>query len=396
MNTSYIFKPRWPVLTVGLRPFYLAAGLFAALSLPLWIAQIRGLVRIQGYLQFLTWHSHEMLFGFAAAVLAGFLLTAARQWSSLPTPQGAALAGMVLLWMLGRVFMLTGPPVPGALVDAAFLPTLALSVCIPLWRSRNLHSLALVTLVLGALTLANSTFHLAHLGVWAAELEPLSIIVALDVMVLLMTVMGGRIIPAFIANAAPGAGARRRTGVERAAVGSVFLILAGDVLSIWTTLPAMLWVTLLAGAALIHGWRLLLWNPWATRSNVLLLVLPLSYAWIPVAFAIRASSMVTENIPPALAIHALGVGAMGGLMLAMMTRSALGHSGRPLVAGPADLLAYMLLHSAALIRVFLPLAYPQLYSTALMASALCWTGAFTVFLLRYFGILTQPRIDDAP
>lgn len=395
MQLPPIDNARYPLLSVGLRPFYLMAALFAALSLPLWLAQLNGLVHLQGYLQFLAWHSHEMLFGFAAAVIAGFLLTAVRQWSSLPTPQGTALAAMVLLWVTGRVMMLTGPAVPGALVDAAFLPLLAATICIPLWRSRQLHSLALVSLVLGVLVLANGTFHLAHLGLWAVELESISLIVAIDMIALLMTVMGGRIIPAFTNNAVPEAGAQRSVAVERAAVGSVILVVVADLLSLWAILPAMLWVILLAGAALVHGWRIALWNPWATRRNALLWILPVSYAWIPVALAIRACAQIMDGIPPALWVHALGVGAMGGLMLAMMTRSALGHSGRPLVAGTADVLAYVLLHAAAVIRVFVPLGWPQLYPAALTTSALCWTAAFAIFVMRYFAILTQPRIDGA-
>lgn len=384
---------QWPVLAVGLRPFFLVAAVFAVLALPLWMAQLRGVVGFEGYLQSLSWHRHEMLFGFASAVVAGFLLTAVRHWTDLPTPTGAPLGGLVLLWVLGRVFVLTGPAPLGAVLDALFLPTLTVAVAVPIWRSRKLRSFAVVA-ILALLALANGVFHLAHLGVVPARLESLCILVALDLIALLMVVIGGRVIPVFIANALPQAGPRRVPGVEMLSVGSMVLILIADVLSAWFALSSTLVVGLFSVGALAQVLRLWLWNPLATRREALLWVLPLSYAWIAVALALRASSVMVESVSPALATHALGVGAMSGLMLAMMTRSALGHTGRALEGGAIEAAMFLLIQAAAALRVFLPLLWPEGYQTSLYASASCWTAAFALFLLRYLGILTRPRLDE--
>ncbi len=386
---------RWPVLTVGLRPFYLGAAGFAVLALPLWVAQLSGMVGLEGYLQGLSWHRHEMLFGFASAVIAGFLLTAVRHWTELPTPTGGSLGALVLLWGLGRVLVLSGPASLGAVVDALFLPTLAVVVAVPIWRSRKTRSFAVVAM-LAVLALANGMFHLSQLGAIPARFGSLATLVGLDVIALLMTVIGGRIIPAFLANALPQAGTRRLAGIERVAVGSMVAILIADVLGAWFAVSPMLVAALLGVGALAQLARLWLWNPLATRGEALLWMLPLSYAWIPVALALRAGGIMGEGVYAAVATHALGVGAMSGLMLAMMTRSALGHTGRALEAGVSEMSIFWLIQAAAAIRVFLPLAWPEGYQFSLYASASCWTAAFVIFLSRYLGILTRPRIDEKP
>ena len=388
-------KPHKPVfLALGFRPFYLLAAIFAALALPLWIASYAGWLQWGGYLQGTNWHSHEMIFGFAPAVMAGFLLTAARNWTGQPTPTGAKLGMLASLWIMARVAAVTGPALVAAMLDAAFLPALGVVIALPIWRSRNVRNFKIL-LVLSLLTAANVAYHLSYLNWWPAEVMPLAITAALDVITILMAIIGGRVIPAFTANAVAAAQPRHIKSVEVAALGSLVLILTADILAYWRALAPQVWVILLVTAAVAHGIRLVLWQPQRTIHNMLLCMLPLAYVWIPVSLALRATVQVW-GISAAAPTHALTIGAISSLMLAMMTRSALGHTGRNLSAGWAETSAFLLLQLAAVVRVgatFIPAPY---YRDAVFTACILWLLAFTAFLLRYWAILTRPRIDGRP
>ena len=384
-----------PVFALGFRPFYLAASGFAVLAVPLWVAQYHGLFFVDGSLSGAAWHAHEMVFGFAAAVLAGFLLTAVRQWTGLPTPTGPVLAAMVGLWAAGRVLVVVGPSGLAAVVDVAFLPAVALAIALPILRSGNRRNLFVVALV-GVLAAANLVFHLDHLGVVRAGAGGQAIRLAFDVLAILMAVIAGRVVPMFTRNGVPAARPRRMLPIEIAALGTLFAILVIDAID----MAGVLWagsavsVAVLAGiGAVAHAARLWLWDPLATRREPLLWSLPLAYAWLPVALALRAGAAATDAVAPALGDHALGIGAMGGLMLAMMTRSALGHTGRALKAGPAETAGYLMIACAALLRVAGSLVVPAHWTAALVASSVCWSAAFLVFFIRYWPILTRPRPD---
>ncbi len=380
---------------LGFRPFYLAAGLFAVVAVPIWVTAYAGQAALDGYLSGAAWHSHEMLFGFAPAVIAGFLLTATRQWTGRSTATGMALAGLVALWVAGRVLVFTGPSTIAPVVDGSFLPMLALAVGIPIWKSRNRRNLFVVG-ILATLALTNVLFHLDQAGLVGSGIGGSAIRLALNLLAILMAVMGGRIIPAFTANAIPSAKPRRLAVVEAASIGLLVFVLVADLLaprwpigSPW--LPAILIV-----AAAAHGLRLALWSPLATRPQPLLWCLPLSYGWIPVALVLRAAALFSPDIDPLLATHALAIGAMGGLMLSMMTRSALGHTGRPLVAGWAEISAFVLIQAAVLFRIVPDLIWPAAHLTAVGLSSACWSAAFLVFVIRYAPILTRPRVDGRP
>jgi uncharacterized protein involved in response to NO len=382
---------RHPILALGFRPFYLLAGLFATLALPLWIASYLGLAPMGALPSGMAWHVHEMAFGFATAVMAGFLLTAVPNWTGQQTPTGASLAGLAVLWVLARVLALTGPTTAAMLVDIAFLPVLGVTIAIPIWRSRNVRNFKIVA-VLAGLAIANILYHLAQLNMLPAGLMRVAITAALDVITLLMAIIGGRIIPAFTANAVSAARPRRMPSVEALSFGSLVLILAAGILGIWYPLPAGVWLVLLTTAALAHAVRLLLWDPLATRRNALLWMLHAAYAWIPITMALRACAQAFA-IPPAAAFHALTVGGMSGLMVAMMMRTALGHTGRALTAGSAEIAVFALVQAAAIGRVLAGFIRPEFYQGAVVGSGILWSLAFVVFLFRYWPILTRPRID---
>jgi uncharacterized protein involved in response to NO len=195
----------------------------------------------------------------------------------------------------------------------------------------------------------------------------------------------------FTNNGVPGAGAERRPWVERLALGGILALLVLDVAGIGGRVLA----GLALAVAAVHAVRLALWRPWRTLRTPLVWILHLSYAWVPVHLLLRALAAV-EWIAPAFAIHALTIGVIGGMTLGMMTRTARGHTGMPLAAGPAEVAIYALVHVAALLRVFGGLAWPQGYLETLSVSAACWTAAFTIYFARYAPRLTRPRADGKP
>jgi uncharacterized protein involved in response to NO len=353
---------------------YLLAGAYAALAVPLWALQYAGWLPGGG----VHWHAHEMLFGYAFAVIAGFLLTAVRAWTGLGTPAGAPLAVIAALWLAARALALAAPAA-AAMVDAAFAVAVAWGIGRPLLLARNRNGFFVaIVLALGAASIAFQ----AH--------PRLALALGLDMVLLVMAVVGGRVIPGFTNNALPGAGARRLQWIETGALGSVLLLLFLDL----SNFEKAAGVVALCGAAL-HGARLALWAPLKTRAKPILWILHLSYAWIVVHLALRGLAAY-ELAPAALATHALTVGAIGGLTLGMMTRTARGHTARPLAAGRAEVAAYVLVQLAAALRVFLPLALPAAYPAAVALSAILWSAAFTVFVVTYYPILTRPRLDGKP
>jgi uncharacterized protein involved in response to NO len=386
-------QPPSAFLSIGFRPFYLGAALFAAVSVALWIAAYLFAAPLPTAYPAYLWHMHEMLFGFGVAVMAGFLLTAVRNWTGRMTPSGAGLAGLFGLWVLGRLAPFTGSALLYALVDSAFLPCVAALLAVPIWRSGNVRN-AFVIGILAALWICNLTFHVAVLGGIAAPHIQTSITVAADVVLLLMIIIGGRIIPAFSANAIPGPGPRTWRAVEVTSIGLVLVITLLDIANLVASDAMRSAQTLLLyAAAAVHLLRLIGWRPWRTRANVLLLVLPLSYLWIPVHLLLRAYLGGMPGVLTPVAAHALFVGAMAGLMLSMMTRSALGHTGRPLQAGPAEVACFLFVQLAAVLRVAGPWIVPDQAELPIALSAILWCAAFAIFVFAYVPILFRPRVE---
>jgi uncharacterized protein involved in response to NO len=360
------------LFALGFRPLYLLAGLYAALAVPVWALQFSGALPGAN----LYWHAHEMLFGYAFAVIAGFLLTAVRVWTQRSTPSGVPLALIALLWLAARLAALQSLLV-SSLIDMAFAVAVAWGIGAPILASRNRNwFFILLVLALGAASIAFQAW------------PRIALAAGLDVVLLVIAIMGGRVIPAFTNSAVTGAGARRDPWVERAALGSVILILALDLLQ----LPAW-WAALLA--AIAHAARLALWAPWATRGRPILWILHLSYAWVVVHLALRGLAGL-DLVASGLATHALTVGVIGGLTLGMMTRTSRGHTARPLKVGAWETAAYVLVHVAALTRVLVPLIWAEGYVFLVGLSAVLWSAAFAIFTVVYIPILTRPRLDGQP
>jgi uncharacterized protein involved in response to NO len=382
------------VLALGFRPFYLAAAGFAALAVPVWLLSYTGKLHVSNGLSGFAWHIHEMLFGFAPAVFAGFLLTAVRNWTGQATATVLPLAMLVLLWAAGRILLVTGPYTVAAAVDVMFLPVLGFAIALPILKSNNSRNVKLLG-ILGALTFLNACFHLAYLGHLSGQWLPASYTTALDVVAVLIAVMAGRVIPAFTASAVPDANPQRHQGLEVIALGTLIALAIVDLVAPWWTVSGSALVVLLASACIAHAFRLAFWVPLRTRGDALLLMLPLAYAWLPVYLGLRAAASVGIG-PPAAATHALTIGAMGGLMVAMMMRSALGHTGRALRAGKSEITIFLLILFAALTRVSITVLIPAWQVHAAVVSGILWALGFGMLFIVYWPRLTRPRVDGKP
>lgn len=376
----------WPVLRLGFRPFYLGAAAFAVVGIAAWYPVYMGRLPVAPGLSPLLWHAHEMVFGFVAAVVVGFLLTAGRVWTRLATPRGPLLGALFVLWALGRVAAFTGPPAVFLLLDGSFLPIVAGLFIALLLRSRNARN-AGVGAVLAALALANLAFHLALMG--CLPIDPMrALFAAIALIVVLESIIASRVVPNFTMNAVPGlklALSPRRDLLTTATTGAGLLLWACG-------LAAHASIAVLALAALLQAWRLVSWKPWRTLGQPMLWVLHLACAWIPVGLGLLAASQAGW-IAQSPALHALTVGSMGGLIIGMITRTARAHTGRPLRAAPDEVLAYLLLFAAALVRVFVVQTLPGWSLQALVASGALWLAGFTLYLARYLPWLLRARLD---
>ena len=374
---------------LGFRPFYLLAGMFATLGIALWTVQTAGWLGARSIVAGPLWHAHEMLFGYAFAVIVGFLFTAVRNWTNLPTPSGAALAAIATLWICARVLAITPYALAAAAFDVVFALAAATGIAAPLLRSRNRRNYLFIVLLLG-LGLANLAFHIGMAGAFDLPLR-LGLQTGLDIVLLIMVIMAGRVIPMFTMNGVRGVSCRRVPVVERLAPTSVVALLASHLF----TAPAIIIASVAGFAAIVHGVRLILWRPWRTLGTPIVWILHFSYGWIVIALALHALA-AWDLVPASVATHAITVGAIGGMTLGMMTRTTRGHTGRPLESSRAEVFCYIAIQLAAAVRVFGPLTSPSLYLQSIIASGFLWSMSFGVFTVTYWPILSRPRIDGRP
>ena len=378
---------------LGFRPFFLLAGIAACLLVPVWIYGYISSYSWFGYYGALTWHSHEMLFGYSVAVVAGFLLTAVRNWTGMQTPDGIALGGLLLLWLAGRVLPLFSGILADrviALVDVAFLPVLAATLSVQLIRRRQKHNLVF-PLVLTALTIANILVHLQRLGLTQTTANS-GTYLAVYLLVLLIAIVAGRVIPFFTEKGlAAGVTTRQWLPVEILAFGSLIILAVLEL----THAPPIA-VMLVAGLAAIgHGIRLWGWYRKAVWRVPLLWVLHLGYAWLVAGFLLQTLS-AAGLVNPLLAIHAYTAGGIGTITLGMMARVALGHTGRALQVGAAMTMAFILVTLAAISRVFLPVIDIGHSRAWIVLAGIFWSVAFAIFVISHARVLIQPRVDGRP
>lgn len=340
----------------------------------------------------LWWHAHEMIFGFACAIIVGFLLTAVQTWTGIPGTRGKMLSAVFALWLSARLAMFL--PLPALLVmllDTSFLLVAAVLFARPLIKTRMFRNLVFVIALL-VLMLLNLASHLALSG----HGKPLVYFHAATLaIVLIITVMGGRVIPLFTANALQIPQKPTLAFVELCAIVPILLLAAFALLG-FSSLPEWL-IALTAGiAAIAHSYRLYRWFDRGILNQPILWSLHLAYAFIPLALLLMAMQTLDASISTSLVMHSFTIGGIGGLILAMIARVALGHTGRKLVLPRLLPSAFMLLFTGGLLRVLLPWVSMDLYSIAITAAALCWSLAFSIYLFSYTPFLLSPRADNKP
>jgi uncharacterized protein involved in response to NO len=384
---------RWVPFAYGFRPFFLLAGVFAAVGMSAWLW-----IYTTGSSPFLPlphhlWHSHEMLFGFIGAAVAGFVLTAVPSWTGSRGFAGAPLITLVILWFAGRIAFAFFGALPLMFVIAAeilFLPAVIATIAPSLLRTRNRNMVLLLVIV--AFWAADLFFlHAVHAGDFAAASAALR--AGIDVILLLMTIIAGRVVPPFTANALRKRGMdvslRSRTTIERGVIVAMIAYLAVDIFSA----NRMLIVAVSAIAATLHLVRISGWHSIKSRHDPVVWILHIAYLWLPIGLTLRALSLSGGFAWAAYWQHALAAGAAATMILAIMTRASLGHTGRPLAVAPATTVAYVALILAITVRVFGPALLPMSYPAILLAAGSLWVLTFLLFAVVYVPILLGPRVD---
>jgi uncharacterized protein involved in response to NO len=379
------------LLSAGFRPFFLAAALWAAFGVPLWLAAYTGGLVLPTRLAPWVWHAHEMIFGFAAASVAGFLLTAIPNWTGRLPLQGPPLAMLVLLWALGRIGVLIsagiGAPAAAA-ADLCFPFAFLAVVAREILAGKNWRNLPVV----GALSLlfaGNALVHLDALGI--ANTAALGDRIGIATLLMLISLVGGRIIPSFTHNWLAKFRPDARRPAPQGRLDLAVLTGTAVALAVWAGTPeaaATSWV--LAAAGIAVALRLSRWRGLRTAREPLLLILHIGYAWLALGLLLLGLNGVFTIVPLPAALHALTVGAIGTMTLAVMTRASLGHTGHPLSAGPITTAIYLLITIAAVLRVLSPLAGERADLTLWLAGV-SWIGAFGLFAIFYGSILVRPR-----
>lgn len=383
-----ISTPLQTLFSHGFRPLFLGAGLFAILATAAW------LLVLMGYSPLplgnpLLWHSHEMLVGFVGAAMGGFLLTAVPNWTGSAPLRGTGLVVLCLLWLAGRLAAAAAEVLPlavVAIVDLSFSVMLIISITNAVVKGGNRRNYPILGLI-GLTVLLNGCYHVAPwLGV-----NPLTFLyLYIHVVLLLITIIGGRITPNFTANWLKQRGAvrlpRRYLALEVATIALTVAVGLSD--SLWPGSGASGLCALAAAAA--HGLRLSQWRGLATRGEPLMVVLHVGYGWLVVGYGLLAMSVFMAELPRSAALHTLTLGAIGTMIIAVMSRASLGHTGRPLTASRLLALAFALVSVAALLRLGAGL-WMSLYTPLIHASGGVWIAAFGLFVLLFAPMLLRPR-----
>lgn len=380
----------------GFRPFFLLAALYAPTAVTVWLLVLAGLLPDPGYMGGPLLHSHEMVFGFAVAGVLGFLTTALPNFAGAVPLTGRPLAALAATWLAGRLALWTADGLPPLLVAAADLALVPLALVL-LLRSlppRPNRRMLIFPALFALFEVANGLTHAEALG-WSTGTGAAGVSLGINVIAILVAIIGGRIIPSFTANALRAAGLPRLPrsfrALDAAAIGAT-AALALAMLAFGDG-PIVGTVALLAGLA--NAARLAFWRGAQTVRTPILFVLHVGYGWLAAAQLLRAAADLAGLLPASAALHALTVGCFGTMMLAVMSRAALGHTGRAIRAHPLTVAAYVSVSAAAFLR-FAVAMLPDAQMTLLTGAAVSWIAAFAFFLAVYAPILWSPRLDGRP
>ena len=380
----------WAPLALGFRPFFLLAALAAVLLMLVWVPSWRGGLAPPAYYDPIAWHSHEMLFGYTVAVIAGFLLTAVRNWTGIETWTGPRLGVLALVWLLGRLSpWVEGIPVwLSVSLDVVFLPLLAVSLVKPLWQGKNRVNRVFL-LLLGMMALCNVLSHLQLNGMAGGLGDGRKIM--LDLILMLIVLVAGRVLPFFTRSVLPGFQPVSRPWVEKASFLLLGLIVVAELLRLPAAVLAACWL-LFSPLQLL---RLSGWFEWRALRLPVLWVLHAGYTWLSLGSLLYGLSLL-GLFTSSGALHALTVGVVGVFTMGMMARVSRGHTGRPINVSTLTASSFVLMNVAALTRVFGPAIRPEQYVLWVDLSAGLWVLAFGLFVLRYAPVLLRPRVDGRP
>lgn len=384
-----------PVLRGGFRPFFFLGALWAMIVVALWMLALAGTITLPTYLDPLAWHRHEMLFGYLGAVIAGFLMTAIPNWTGRLPIAGARLAGLAGLWIAARLAILLSAVIgalPAIALDVGFLATLAFVAAREVLAAKN-RNLPVVVAV-GLFGIADALDHAEALG--AAVPAGLGWRLGFAVILMLVSLIGGRIIPSFTRNWLSKRGDVKGLPSQPDRFDIATLATTAVALLAWTALPdTAVSGGLLIAAGLLQMVRLTRWSGWRTWREPLVLILHIAYVWLPLGLLLLGASRFVWCIPRSSAVHALAAGALASMTLAVMTRATLGHTGRELRADGATQAIYLLVTLGAVVRFAAPML-PFDYIATVGLAGLLWSGAFLLYLLSYGPKLLGPRPDGRP
>lgn len=387
----------WTILNYAFRPFFLINGLFAIASMIVWIAALHGFSLVTGLPADMTlWHAHEMIVGFAGAAMAGFMLTAVATWTGRPPVQGALLGWLVLAWLAGRQAMALGGVLPVtlvAVVDLCFPFLLCGIASREVIGARNLRNVP-IAVITGLFALLNLFYHLGATQVLAGA-DRVALYLLIHLVLVLITIIGGRIIPNFTMNWLKAQG-RTKLPVSGGAIDPVAIVLSVAV-GIAASIPLTGEVvgSLAFMAAVAHAVRLARWRGLATTGEPMLFVLHVAYLWLPIGYTLMGLAAFNIVFTPTAALHALTMGGVAGMVLAVTTRVALAHTGRALHAARLTVIAYGVFMLSVVVRTLSPLSGAG-YLGMIDLAATGWIVAFGLFCWVYWPVLVGPRADGKP
>ncbi len=370
------------LFTQGFRPFFLFGAMFAVFAISYFILFLSGTIEnLPSRWDIISWHRHEMLFGFSGAIIAGFLFTAVPNWTGQQTPKGFLLAMIVLLWGMGRIFVFSSIYLPTMLVAAAdisFFLACMLGIMPALIKSHN-HRNYIFLVFLTLLVFANGLTHFGNADT--------GILLARNIILLMIIIIGGRVIPFFTQNSL-GITISRNHHIEHLAIFSTALSFITEVFGANNTIIGVCFLV----AAIANALRLSQWQSFKTFRVPLTWILHIGYTWITLGLALKSAYYLGFALPASIATHALTVGAIGSWTLGMMSRVSLGHSGRPLVVKRIMVFAFCSIFITAIVRVFVVWLFPKFTVQWLEIASLLWISAFGIFVYIYAPILTRPKI----
>lgn len=382
-----------PFFRGGFRPFFFAGSAWALVAVAIWICSLHGEITIPTAIDPLAWHRHEMLFGFVGAVITGFLLTAVPNWTGGLPIAGWPLASLFSFWAAARLAVLFSGAVTlwvAAMLDVGFFLALGLLAAREVLEANNRN-----TPVVGMVLLfgvADALDYLANVGL--LPLPDIGWQLALAIVVLLISLIGGRIIPSFTRNWMSKQGIT--SGLPTQPGRFDMLVVGATAVALFAWLfgpPDRLIGMVLVAAAVLQAVRWARWRGWRTFADPLVLILHVGYLWIPVGLALLGLSLM-NLVPRSAAIHSLTAGAMATMILAVMTRASLGHTARPLKASPLTIVLYVLVTAGAALRVAASLRVLD-YAMGIEIAGIAWGGAFLLFLISYAPVLWRPRLGEA-